>query len=261
METVLVYVGLGIGAGLLAGMLGVGGGQVVVPGLLYIFHLKGFQDGYLVHMALGTSLATIVVTSLSSAYSHYRLRSINLHLVQRMTPGIVVGAALGGLAAGYFPSGALRLMFGGFLILLAAQMAFSLKPKPERELPPTAGLAAVSGAIGWVSAVVGVGGGSMVVPYLSWCNVNMKTAVGTASACGVPLALAGMAGYVVSGWSHPGLPSYSLGFIYVPAWLAVSLLSIVFTRVGATLTHRLPVALLKKLFSGFLFIAGVRILL
>ena len=261
METVLIYVGLGIGAGLLAGMLGVGGGQVVVPGLLYIFHLKGFHNGYLVHMALGTSLATIVVTSLSSAYSHYRLGSINLNLVKRMTPGIVIGAALGGLAAGYFPSGALRMMFGVFLILLAVQMAFSLKPKPERELPPAASLTAISGVIGWVSAVVGVGGGSMVVPYLSWCNVNMKTAVGTASACGVPLALAGMAGYVISGWSYRELPSYSLGFIYVPAWLAVSLLSIVFTRVGASLTHRLPVASLKKLFSGFLFIAGIRILI
>ena len=261
METILVYVALGIGAGLLAGMLGVGGGQVVVPGLLYIFHLKGFQDGYLVHMALGTSLATIVVTSLSSAYSHYRLGSIDLHLVKRMTPGIVVGAALGGLAAGYFPSGALRLMFGAFLILLAAQMAFSLKPKPERELPPATGLTVVSGVIGWVSAVVGVGGGSLVVPYLSWCNVNMKTAVGTASACGVPLAFAGMAGYVVSGWLHPGLPSDSLGFVYVPAWLAVSLLSILFTRVGAALTHCLPVTSLKRIFSGFLFIAGVRILI
>ncbi len=261
METLLVYVALGMGAGLLAGMLGVGGGQVVVPGLLYLFHLNHFPEQHLVHLALGTSLATIAVTSLSSAWSHYRLGSIDVALARRMAPGIVIGAVLGGLMAGLFPSRALKLGFGIFLILLALQMAFSLKPKPGRNLPRRLGLGMVSAAIAWVSAIVGVGGGSMVVPYLTWCNVEMKTAVGTASACGFVLAIAGMVGYVISGWGAANLPAYSIGFVYLPAWLAVSLLSIAFTRVGAGLAHRLPVATLKRVFSIGLLVAGVRILL
>lgn len=261
METLLVYVALGIGAGLLAGMLGVGGGQVVVPGLLYLFHLNHFPEQHLVHLALGTSLATIAVTSLSSAGSHYRLGSISVALARRMAPGIVVGAVVGGLMAGLFPSHALKIGFGVFLILLAVQMAFSLKPKPGRNLPKGFGVSLVSAVIGWVSAIVGVGGGSMVVPYLTWGNVEMKTAVGTASACGFFLAIAGMVGYVISGWNAPGLPQYSIGYVYLPAFLAVSLLSIVFTRVGAMLAHRLPVATLKRVFSICLLVAGVRILL
>ncbi|QNP48977.1 sulfite exporter TauE/SafE family protein [Diaphorobacter aerolatus] len=163
METLLVYVALGVGAGLLAGMLGVGGGQVVVPGLLYLFHVNHFPEQHLVHLALGTSLATIAVTSLSSAWSHYRLGSIDIPLARRMAPGIVVGAVIGGLMAGLFPSHALKIGFGVFLILLGVQMAFALKPRPGRDLPGSLGLSMVSAAIGWVSAIVGVGAAAW------WC--------------------------------------------------------------------------------------------
>ncbi|WP_313297486.1 sulfite exporter TauE/SafE family protein [Diaphorobacter sp.] len=261
METLLVYVALGIGAGLLAGMLGVGGGQVVVPGLLYLFQLHQFPDAHLVHLALGTSLATIAVTSLASAWSHYRLGSLSMSATKSMAPGIVVGALLGGLMSGLFPSHVLKTGFGVFLILLALQMAFSLKPSPGRDLPGPWGASFASGVIGWVSAIVGVGGGSMVVPYLTWCNIPMKTAVGTASACGFFLAVAGMGGYIVAGWGAPDLPPYSVGYVYLPAWLAVSALSILFTRVGAGLAHRLPVSTLKRIFSICLLLAGVRILM
>ncbi len=261
METILIYVALGAGAGVLAGMLGVGGGQVVVPGLLYLFHRSQFADPVLVHMALGTSLATIAVTSLASAWSHYRWGSLDLELVKRMAPGITVGAVSGGLMAGGVPGTVLRITFGIFLMVLALQMALALKTRPDRELPSGGVLSAVSALIGALSAVVGVGGGSMVVPYLSWCNVPMKKAVGTASACGFVLAMAGMAGYIVSGvQSGHALPDFSWGYVYLPAWAAVSLFSVVFTRLGALLAHRLPVDVLKRLFSIFLLIAGVRIL-
>lgn len=257
----MLYVLLGTGAGLLSGMLGVGGGQVVVPGLLYIFHLKGLAPAVSVHMALGTSLATIVVTSASSALSHHRRGAVSWDLVRRMAPGIVLGSVIGGLMSGLVSARVLRTSFGVFLLILAVQMAFSLRPSPSRALPGRVGTTATAGLIGWTSAIVGVGGGSMVVPFLAWCNVNMKSAVGTASACGAPLALAGMLGFVVAGWGHADLPPHSLGYVYLPGWLGISACSLAFTPLGTLISHKLPVDTLKRVFSLFLAIAGIRILL
>lgn len=261
MEVLTLYALLGAGAGLLSGMLGVGGGQVVVPGLLYIFHLKGIVPQNAVHLALGTSLATIVVTSLSSAMSHRRRGSLDERILLRFVPGITAGAIVGGAMSGLFSAQALRVLFGVFLLVLAAQMALSLKPAPHRSLPGAIGTAAVAGTIGWTSAILGVGGGSMVVPFLAWCNVNVKTAVGTASACGVPLAFAGMIGFVAAGWGCIDLPPHSLGYVYLPAWAGISVCSLLFTPLGALASHRLPVDVLKRLFSLFLLVAGLRILL
>lgn len=261
MDVWALYVLLGIGAGLLSGMLGVGGGQVVVPGLLYIFHHKGLAPAVAVHMALGTSLATIVITSISSAISHHRRGSVSWDLVRRLAPGIVIGAVIGGLMSGLFPARVLRISFGVFLLILAVQMAFSLRPSPQRVLPGVLGTTTTASLIGWTSAIVGVGGGGMVVPFLAWCNVNMKSAVGTASACGAPLALAGMIGFVVAGWGQADLPAHSVGYIYWPAWLGISICSLAFTPLGALISHRLPVDTLKRVFSVFLAIAGIRILL
>lgn len=232
-----------------------------MPGLLYIFHVMNFSLTYATHMALGTSLATIIVTSISSARAHGKRGAVDWTLVRRLSPGIVVGAVVGGLMSGLFPGHILRVAFGGFLLILALQMALSLRPSPQRTIPGPTGTAAAGGLIGWVSAIVGVGGGSMVVPFLAWCNVNMKTAVGTASACGAPLALAGMIGFLVAGWGKSDLPAYSLGYIYLPGWSAISVCSIAFTPVGAMISHRLPVDTLKRVFSVFLAIAGLRILM
>ncbi len=260
MEVLTFYLLLGIGAGLLSGMLGVGGGQVVVPGLLYIFHLKGFDPGVAVHMALGTSLAAIVITSISSAISHHRRGSVTWELVRKLVPGIVIGAVVGGLMSGLFSAQVLRIAFGVFLLIFSVQMAFSLRPSPQRSLPGAFGTTATAGLIGWTSAIVGVGGGSMVVPFLAWCNVNIKSAVGTASACGAPLAFAGMIGFLVAGWHQPDLPLYSAGYIYLPAWLGISVCSLAFTPLGALISHKLPVDALKRVFSVFLAIAGIRVL-
>lgn len=257
----MIYAGLGIGAGLLAGMLGVGGGQVVVPGLLYLFHIKGFPPEVSVHMALGTSLATIIITSLSSARSHAKRGAVDWDVLKRLAPGIAVGAILGGLMSDLFSASTLRTAFGVFLILLSVQMAFALKPAPQRTLPGPAGMSGVGALFGWVSAIVGVGGGSMVVPFLAWCNVNMKAAVGTASACGVPLALAGAAGFIAAGWSDARLPAWSLGYVYLPAFIGVAACSLLSTPLGAAISHRLPVDVLKRIFALFLATAGVRILL
>jgi len=234
---------------------------VVVPGLLYIFHLKGFAPEIAVHMALGTSLATIVVTSFSAAQSHHRRGSLDWPTVRRMTPGIALGAIVGGLMSSLFSAHVLRISFGVFLLILAVQMAFSLKPTPHRSLPGNFGLTVAASSIGWISAIVGVGGGSMVVPFLVWCNINVKAAVGTASACGASLALAGTIGFLISGWNSIDLPDYTLGYIYLPAWIGISLCSLLFTPVGALISHRLPATALKRGFSLFLAIAGFRILL
>ena len=173
----------------------------------------------------------------------------------------MIGAVAGGLMSGLFPARVLRIAFGVFLLILAAQMAFSLRPAPQRALPGRWGRTAAAGLMGWTSAIVGVGGGSMVVPFLAWCNVNLKTAVGTASACGAPLALAGMAGFVLAGWGRADLPAFSTGYVYWPAWLGICACSLAFTPLGAAISHRLPVQTLKRVFSVFLAIAGMRILL
>lgn len=250
---------LGAFAGVLAGLLGVGGGLVIVPVLAFIFKARDFDA--VMHLAVGTSLATIVFTSLSSVRAHHRRGAVRWDLFLRLAPGIVGGALAGAAIADRMPGEHLRLVFGIFELLVAVQMALSVRPAPNRQLPGAVGMGLAGGGIGSVSAIVGIGGGTLTVPFLAWCNVPMRNAVATSAACGLPIAIAGAAGFVWAGWAGPGLPEYTLGYVYLPALAAIVAASVLFAPLGAWLAHAVPAAALKRFFALFLAILGLRMLL
>lgn len=261
METLVLYFLLGAFAGTVAGLLGVGGGLIIVPVLAAIFAAAGIADTVLMHLAIGTSLATIVFTSIASAYAHYRRGGVVVPAFWRLVPGIVVGAWLGAAIADYMPSRALQAVFGVFELGVAAQMAIGFRPAPHRQLPGPVGTGIAGAVIGTVSAIVGIGGGTMTVPFLTWCNIAIRQAVGTSAACGLPIAIAGMIGYMVAGWDETNLPAWTSGYVYWPAFGGIVAASLVFAPLGARLAHRLPAAMLKRVFAMFLAGLGVYMLL
>ncbi|HRX70636.1 MAG: sulfite exporter TauE/SafE family protein [Gammaproteobacteria bacterium] len=261
LSTLLLYLTLGAFAGVMAGLLGVGGGLIIVPVLAWIFHHQHISDAVIMHLAIGTSLATIVVTSISSVRAHHRHGAVLWPVFWRLTPGIIVGAWVGAAIADALPSAVLSKVFAIFVLTVAAQMGFGAKPAPHRELPGTVGMTAVGGIIGTVSAIVGIGGGSLTVPFLTWCNTVIRQAVATSAACGLPIALAGAFGFVVTGLNAAGLPAWSLGYVYGPALLGITVTSTLSAPLGARLAHTLPTEMLKKVFAVFLAIIGARMLL
>jgi len=248
----IAYLGLGAFAGVLAGLFGVGGGLVIVPVLVYLFQQQGMVPDIIVHLAIGTSLATIVFTSISSVYAHHRRGAVYWRTVMQLVPGIVIGAWLGALLADLMPSARLRTVFGVFELMVALQMGLNLRASAQRGLPGWPGMSLAGGVIGAVSAMVGIGGGTMTVPFLQWCNVPIRFAVATSAACGLPIALAGAVGFVVSGWDNPLLPAPSSGYLYWPAWGGVVAASVLFAPLGARLAHSLPANQLKRFFALFL---------
>ncbi|MGE0080033.1 MAG: sulfite exporter TauE/SafE family protein [Thiohalomonadaceae bacterium] len=256
----LPYLFIGAFAGTIAGLLGVGGGLLIVPALALLLPARGVAPDVVMHLALGTSLATIVLTSVSSVTAHHRRGAVLWPVFARLTPGILAGAWLGATVAHALPAGTLRLVFGIFALLVALQMGFGAKPPPQRVLPGSAGLGAAGGVIGFVSAIVGIGGGSLTVPFLVWCNTPMRAAVATSAAVGLPIAVAGAAGYVFMGLSHPDLPSAAVGYVHLPALLGISLASVLFAPLGARLAHAVPAASLKRFFAVFLAVLGLRML-
>ena len=252
---------LGAVAGLIAGLLGVGGGLILVPGLLYIFHQLNFANDIAMHMALGTSLATIIFTSLSSIRSHHQHKAVIWHIVISITPGILLGGLLGALIADYLDGHSLRLFFGIFLMFASIQMGLNVTPNPQRSLPNQNGMFATGSLIGTVSAIVGIGGGTMTVPFLVWCNTHIRHAVGTSAAVGLPIAVSATISYIYTGWDNLLLPEWSLGYIYLPALLLIVATTVFFAPVGAHLAHRLPVKSLKRYFAILLFILSIRMLL
>lgn len=259
--TLLLYVALGAFAGVMAGLLGVGGGLIIVPVLAWILHGQQVSDALVMHMAIGTSLATIVVTSLSSIRAHHQRGAVLWPVVWRLTPGIVIGAWLGAAVADLLSSVVLTKIFAVFVLLVAAQIAFGAKPAPHRGLPGAPGLAAAGGIIGAVSAIVGIGGGSLTVPFLTWCNTSIRQSVATSAACGLPIALAGSVGFIATGLNATGLPTWSLGYVYGPALFGVAVASMFSAPLGAKLAHTLPTEILKKVFAVFLALVGAKMLL
>ncbi len=253
-----VYLALGLFAGFIAGLLGVGGGLILVPALSWLYARQGFPAEYNIHLALGTSLASIVLTSLSSLRAHHGHGAVRWEIVRRITPGIALGTLAGALAAAWLPDLGLRVFFTLFLCYAATQMLLDLQPKAQRQLPGWAGMSLAGGVIGLVSSWVGIGGGTLSVPFLAWCKVRFQEAIGTSAAIGLPIALAGTAGYAWAGRAVPGLPQASLGFVHLPALVAVAVMSVLTAPWGARLTHRLPVARLKRVFAGLLYLLGLR---
>ncbi len=257
----LLYLALGAAAGTLAGLFGVGGGTVIVPVLVYSFVAQGVDDSVLTHMAVGTSLATIIFTSINSVHTHHQKGAVLWPVALWMSVGILVGAALGALTADAIQGPWLQKLIGVFAILIAIQLALDLKPKAEKPLPGKAGLGVVGTVVGWASAIFGIGGGSLNVPYLTWRSVPVQQAVATSAACGFPIALAGALSFMWVGHGAPNLPEWSIGYVYLPALLGIALTSMPFARVGAKLAHRLSPRLLKRLFAALLTVVGVSFLI
>lgn len=260
-SVVLLYLAVGAFAGVLAGLLGIGGGLVIVPLLVFSFTLQGIPPEVLMHLALGTSLASIIFTSVASFRAHDKRGAVRWDVFRLITPGIIIGGLLGAEVASRMSSGLLKGIFVCFLYYVGTQMLLGIKPKASRELPGTAGVTGAGGVIGMVSSIVGIGGGTMSVPFLSFCNVPLHVAIGTASAIGFPIALAGTIGYVATGFSDPVTPAYSLGYVYLPALLGIISASWFTAPLGAKLAHSLPVAKLTRIFAVLLLVVATKMLL
>ena len=257
---ILPYLGLGLIVGFFAGLLGIGGGGMMVPLLTMIFMAQGFDHAQLVHLALGTSMAAIVTTSMASAYSHHKHGAVRWDVWKQMAPGLLLGTFILSFFTAYLPRAFLAVFFSIFMTYVAIQMWLNIQPKPHRTLPGQAGLAGVGFAIGGISALVAIGGGTMSVPFLTWCNVKVQHAIATSAAIGVPIAVAGALGYAMSGWNEPDLPAYSVGYVYLPAVLLISVVSVFTAPIGAKLSHTLPVHLLKKIFAVVLLLLAIKML-
>lgn len=261
MEWYLAYLILGAFTGFLAGLFGVGGGLVLVPVLLILFDAQHFSAEHTLHLALGTSMATIIFTSLSSMRKHHQHGAVNWQVVRRITPGILLGTAIGALTASAIPVKGLGIFFALFVYFIAAQILFGRDPHPARQLPGTAGMTLAGTFTGWISSLVSIGGGAIVVPFLIWCNVPIRNAIGTAAAIGFPIAVGGSIGYITVGWAADGLPDMHLGYIYLPALLWVAIATMLTAPLGAKAAHRMKVELLRKLFAVMLIMLATKLLL
>lgn len=249
----LTYPVLGAVVGFFAGLLGVGGGGIMVPILTTLFLAQGFPLDQVVHMALGTSMAAIVLTSVSSLRAHHAHGAVRWDVVRRITPGILIGTFGATFVASRVDTAALAIFFAVFMAYVSIQMLLNIKPKPSRDLPGTAGMTVAGLSIGGVSALVAIGGGSLSVPFMTWCNVPIHKAVGTSSALGFPIALAGTVGYLVAGWNLPAMPPGAIGYLYWPGLVVLSIASMAMAPLGARVAHSMDIAPLKRAFAVVLY--------
>lgn len=246
---VLVLLVLGCFSGVLAGMLGIGGGMILVPFLTFIMKEQGVPTDHVVHSAIATSLAIIFFTSISSVRAHHKNGAVHWNIVKAIAPGIVLGTFVGSKAASYLPTKELALVFGAFVIFSSYQMWADKKPKPSRQMPGTAGQLSAGGVIGFASSIVGAGGGFLSVPFMVWCNVPLRNAVATSAALGFPIAVFSSLGYIINGQHLEGMPAGSIGYVYLPAVASVAAASVFTAPTGARLAHTLPVKQIKKTFA------------
>lgn len=259
--TIILFCAVGALVGALAGLLGIGGGIIMVPALIFLLPGLGVADTVLSQMAVGTSLACICIISIASARAHDRRGGVRWDVVLSMAPGLVLGALMGAWVAHFLSSLMLQRIVGLAAVVLGAKMFLGTQPAAHRDVPSRPGLAGVGTAIGAASSLIGIGGGSMTVPYLSWCNLQMKQAVGTSAACGIAIAWSGVAGFLVAGWGAAGTGVASFGYVSLPAFAAIVLCSMAFIPVGASLAYKLPAKILKRVFAVLLVVVGVKMLL
>jgi len=245
---------LGSITGFLAGLLGIGGGMLMVPFISIILSSKGFPHEYAVKIAVATSLATICFTSLSSVYAHQRRGAVIWPIFRQLSPGILLGSLIGAQVAVALPGKVLNILFAIFITFSATQMFLNKKPKPSRTMPGRPGTFGMGSVIGMVSALVGAGGAFISVPFMTWCNVKIHDAVGTSSALGFPIALAGTLGYIWAGQDMPAMPPGSIGYIYLPGLLIIALASVCTAPFGARTAHKIDITPLKKVFGVILYI-------
>lgn len=258
--SIALYLLFGAFSGLVAGLFGVGGGAVIVPILIYAFSAQAFPPEFSTHMAIGTSLAIISFTSLSSVRTHHNNGFVLWPYVRIMAPALLVGVAIGVYTVVQIPGPVLQWIIGSFLCLVAVQMAFNLMPEGQEKKPSALALAGAGSGIGWVSALFGIGGGTLTVPFLSFYGTRMQYAVATSAACGFPIAVGGALTNIIVGWDIPDLPKGSFGFVHLPAFFGIVIMSMPFAHLGANLAKRLSAVLLKRFFATFLVLVGLSII-
>jgi len=254
------FVGTGAFAGLLSGLLGIGGGIIVVPILAFIFQRIGVSNHVLMHMATGTSIAAMVATTGSSMYAHMRRGAAIWPVYRRLALGIVIGVVLGVLFADQIPSDLLSLIFGLFVIAVSIRMSVVSQIASQRTLPGNKVMFSFATLIGGKSGLLGIGGGALTVPFLTYCNVAMRSAVAISATCGFTIAIVGSISVMLTGLNEAHLPAWSTGYVYWPAVLGIIVTSPLFARLGARLSYRLPVNILKKIFAIFLLFMGIDML-
>ena len=266
MSAELVWFGAGlIGAGLFAGfvggLFGIGGGAVVVPALYLLFTALGVDESVRMHVAIGTSLSTIIATSWRSLTAHRQAGAVDFDVLKTWGPWIMLGAIAGAAIAGFASTEALLLVFGFGLVLIAAQMGLgSQNWRLFRDLPHGLWRAITAAGIGLFSALMGIGGGAFGVTVLTLSGRPIHQAVATASGFGAAIALPAALGYVIAGWGREGLPPWSLGFVSLPGFLVLAALTAITAPIGARLAHRLPQLSLKRAFAVFLALVAINML-
>lgn len=259
LEAFIIYLLLGCFAGFVAGLLGVGGGLVIVPVLVFVFQEQGFDGATIMHLALGTSLATIVFTAVSAVFAHHCRGAVVWTVVRSLSGGLLLGGFVGAVLADSIQSDGLKQFFVFFELIVAVYMMAGT-PVLQRALDAVIRkleLFFVGSVIGTFSAVLGIGGGTMTVPYLCWRGCDMRQAVAISSACGLPIALAGAVGYVWVGLDAVPLPPMSTGYIHWPAVFGIVITSLLFAPLGALLAHHLPVRQLKRVFGVVLLLMAL----
>jgi uncharacterized membrane protein YfcA len=260
MEWWVVYLLMGLFVGFFAGLLGIGGGLILVTLMVYLFTVQGFPEDRLLHLALGTSIASIIFTSISSLLAHHKHGAVRWDILRMAVPGLIVGTLLGTVVADQLKSKYLAIFFVIFVYYSAAQMFANVKPKPTRQLPGRAGMTAVAVVVGLVSSLVGVGGGVMTIPLMNLSNVPMRQTIGTSAALGLPIAIAGTVGFIFTGLGKDHLPALSVGYVYLPALVGIVIGTFITVPWGAKMAHSMPVTRLQKIFAVILFILATRML-
>jgi len=260
MEFLPYFLATGVLSGLLAGLFGVGGGLTTVPILALILTAQDFPEAHVMQVAIGTSLAVIALTALSSARAHHSHGAVRWSAVGTLVPGLVLGALVGAWTAHGLSTIVLARIVGIGALAVAAKMLLQADPRVRSNNPGRALLSTAGAIIGWASALIGIGGGSLTVPFLRLCGFEMREAVGTSAAAGIPIAWAGALGFIWTGYGVAGLPAGQLGYISLPGFAAVAAASVAMAPIGARLAHRLPQLWLQRAFAGLLIIIGVSML-
>ena len=256
-DEILIFGALGILAGLLAGMFGIGGGLIIVPVLIGTFINLGFDESIIVHLAIGTAISCIIFTGLSSANAHRKKSSIDFDHYKPVAIGIIFGALAGAFFAVQIKGLFLKLSIAIFIMVVAIQILFDLTFSSKRIHPNKNKSIFAGSVIGFLSAILGIGGGTFSVPYFKSLGLSLTSSIGTSAACGVPIAIFGTVGYIVGGTNVMSLPEMSLGYIYLPALLGVSITSIFSAKYGADLAHYLSQTTLKRLMASWFFIISI----
>lgn len=262
MTIVAIYLAAGVVIGFLSGIFGIGGGLIIVPVLLFAFALQAVSDAIAIHVAIASSMAIIMVTALSSVRAHWRRGNVLWPVFRSLSIGMLIGAFAGAQITSRLPAELLSGVFAVFMLIMAARMFFSGTPRGEHRESGRFATGAVGAAIGALSSVVGIGGGGMTVPYLTWRGMSMRHAVGTSAACGLPIAVAGTLGYVLAGAGRDlPLPPFSTGFIHWPSVAGITATSVFLAPVGANVASRIPHEHLRRGFAVLLLVVGLNLLL